>query len=211
MRLHPQSTTARQCESSQHTRLLPRCAVPVSHATCKISTRALLRKALDDIFHLNRRASPLWSLRSSSQLKLCWFLLLTVGDRRKSTFSSSSLVFFGAFHLDICYCCMCVFIRASSDKWGAIWCWSTRPALHSSMFFVSVSCVFVSICLKKIIHTIWPLFAVFSWYGRLFSLFCKDVQRSVVHWCNKLRGCRWKARQQQERHWRQRHTPKDKL
>lgn len=58
-------------------------------------------------------------------------------------------MFFGAFHLDICYCCMCVFISASSDKWGAIWCWSTRPALRSSMFFVSVSCVFVSICLKK--------------------------------------------------------------
>lgn len=196
MRSHPQSTTARLCESSQHTRLLPRRAVPVSHATRKISTQALFVQSFGWHFSLEpTRLAPMKSQELITSKTL--LILLPVGDKRKSTFSSSSLVFFGAFHLDICYCCMCVFISASSDKWGAIWCWSTRPALRSSMFFVSVSCVFVSICLKKNIQTIWPLFAVFSWYDRLFSLFCKDVQRSVVHWCTKPRSRRWKARQQQ--------------
>lgn len=50
----------------------------------------------------------------------------------KLLFPQAALWCFGAFHLiDICYCCMCVFISASSATWGAIECWTTRSALSS--------------------------------------------------------------------------------
>lgn len=104
------------------TRLLLKHDVPVSLATCNITMHTSLSGGLTDIFHLNWFTSPSQMSQElvTVQKKTSWNSLTA---RKKELFclqvsTSSSLVgFFCAFHLiDICYCCMYVFISVSSAK-----------------------------------------------------------------------------------------------
>ena len=142
-RLPHQSTTARLCESSEHTSLTsprPHVKYPLLQTWMRIfhfNWFSSSTKVSGACHRSEENKSPSLFLAESFRLffflshffkkieDICFFV-------DKFLFPQAALWCFGAFHLvDICYCCMCVFISASSATWGAIECWTTRSALSS--------------------------------------------------------------------------------